>query len=255
VAQQAYDQDPAFLKHQADVQARADFEAKNPRAPKSPADLAAEQAAIDAEIKGGNLAARKDVRTGNAAERAREAQGIKDNVDANLQLPHAKYQADEAAALAKRQSGEANWKTTALAGTAAAGAGQALVPATEAVGRGVAATAGATADAVKRAVGSTPAPDYLQIAKDYMPAVAIVGATAALAMWLMSRDDDENEKTAAVIDDDTVARAARNRRRLEGLLARNPKALDGIGRIETALHDLPVRLDATKRAALLNKTP
>jgi len=187
----------------------------------------------------------------NATGRADAAGARGDQRRAQRELPGAAAEAEAAARKATTAQRVATG-TAALAPAAAAGTGIAV----GASDTGQAAGATLT-DAVGAAVRSAPSPDYLQIAKDYMPVVAAVGAVGALAMWLMSRDDEDTVKTAAA-PESSRAFAARNRRRIERLLARNPKALDNIGTHAQALHDLPITLDAAQKpklAAALNRIP
>ena len=213
---------------------------------RNPTQIQADLAALDQEVLAAQEASRAaagKVTAANQAGQNRQAAAMAAAAEAKKALPKVEASTDATVAGAERARRDAR-AVGALAPVAAAGLGAA----THDVGAGAIDTTkravGNVADRISSALASGKT-DYVQLAKDYLPVVGAVGAVGALALWLMTRDDEEpEEKTAAVADDDPVRRAARNRRRIEGLLARNPKALDRVGLSEQALHDLPVALDA-----------
>lgn len=240
-ARKAYDADPVVAAHQKAIADRQAFEAGNrPPAP-SAADAAAAHAKATAEVDAANAAGRARYNTDSAVQRGAMAR-LHDDERAALA---AGRKADTAARDAKA--------VRALGPVAAAGLGTGvgMTETGQAVGSKVNDAVSAAGSKVKSMFTGDPETDWVQMAKDYAPAILGVGAVGALAMWLMSQDD-ENEKTAAAPVDDDLARAARNRRRIEGLLARNPKALDNIGKheVQGALDTLPIQLDASQRTKL-----
>ncbi|HPS78655.1 MAG TPA: hypothetical protein PLS53_10915 [Thermoanaerobaculaceae bacterium] len=189
----------------------------------------------------------------NVADRSRAQIQTDAQNQAKAQLSGARRDAAAATQRADTTSEVAKGVST-VAPVAAAGIGTAagMTDTGQAVGDKINTGTAAAGTAVKSTFTGDPKTDWLQVAKDYAPAILGVGAAGALALWLMSRDDENQEKTAAVPVDDDLAFAARNRRRLEGLLARNPKALDNIGKheVQGALDALPVQLDAVQRTKL-----
>jgi hypothetical protein len=224
---QKYDQDPVVAAAQKAKADRAAFEAANVPQGKTPQEIAAARATLDVELNKLHADRVTAATAADASSRMQERQGIRDVVAARIEEPRAAFEAGNAAKDADRASRVARGAGY-VAPVAAAGLGTlGAPPAGAATGSGREA-AGNLADRVGVALKGAPKPDYLQIAKDYLPVVAGVGAVGALALWLLSRDDEEEEKTAAAPDEDRVAAAARNRRRIESLLARNPRALDNL---------------------------
>lgn len=236
-AQQAYDQDPAFVAHQKTLADRQAFEAAHVPQGRSPADLAAERATIEKGLDGAHSNAALHNDLGNQVRRDRHGDAVAQHAGAVKDLPGQRVQADQAATNAAAARTAAPWIRAAVP-VAAAGAGT-LIGMTDTADR----AAGTVGSMVKSVFTGDPKTDWLRMTQDYAPLLIGAGAVGALALWLMNRDDDVDTsqpkhddvdtpqpKHAAVVDEDRLAQAARNRRRIEGLLARNPRALDNISR-------------------------